>query len=112
MWRCQCKYKQSESRVKPVSKNKTTIRRETGVSRHHAGPTEGPPETPVHHNTIILRKWKCSFLNVQWFTVCIPGEIPATYSPEGLMNIHLHSSLMYNVNNVFMYNVFMYMYYV
>ena len=28
--------------------------RETGVSRHHGGPIEGLPETPVHHRTIIL----------------------------------------------------------
>ena len=29
--------------------------RETGVSRHHGGPIEGPLKPPVHHSTIILR---------------------------------------------------------
>ena len=43
---------------------RTLAVRETGVSRHQGGPIEGPPETPVHHSTIVLRKWKYSFLSV------------------------------------------------
>ena len=29
--------------------------RDTGVSRHHEGPIEGPLKLPVHHSSIILR---------------------------------------------------------
>ena len=29
--------------------------REINVSRHHGGPIDGNPETPVHYSTIVLR---------------------------------------------------------
>ena len=57
---CERKRKYSFLSVKRLPRQEKRHRqtlavRETGVSRHKGGPIKGPPETPVHHSTIILR---------------------------------------------------------
>ena len=66
----------------PWSKTTTIMRidvRETGVSRHHGVPTEGPPETPQTSKHLVLERFKESEGGLEDLT---PPHLPQTLQAQ------------------------------